>query len=180
MLKGEISDELFDETREEVEEEEINMVQPVKENSDGEADGEQQEDEPDKQPDNLFSCIICGDYLTELSIEDHVKNHFLEEQYCDICDTKLGNLHLYKSHIIGKHNGQFKTWSCTKCNASFQYKSLFVIHQEKAHLKQKAVLTGHYLLDVDICHNNSFDCRSEKIDSTETQIEPAKSNDEHR
>ncbi|CAH0561290.1 unnamed protein product [Brassicogethes aeneus] len=150
LIKGEFTDEpeLFENIIEEEEEQDDENEELEQGN------GENEEEAPEENSENptitkiitggtQFTCVICGDNLTEDSIESHVRKHFLNPQHCDECDKTFPNLNSYKAHIVSDHDSKFETYNCSNCNASFQYKSLYNLHVKKAHntdLRQRFAL----------------------------------------
>ncbi|XP_060530131.1 gastrula zinc finger protein XlCGF28.1-like [Cylas formicarius] len=111
--------------------------------------------ESDNSQFNAFcNCLICG-----VSMEDdheyysHIKEHYNEEQTCEDCGATLGDITSYRDHILSKHTVlSSKTWKCSICQLSFQYKPLYNVHLRSAHgellkTKQNQKATGAGIKD---------------------------------
>lgn len=76
-------------------------------------------------------CIVCGLKIEDGLLTVHMQEHFQAEQICDICGVLCDNVKAFRTHLLENH--EIVLHKCGKCNLTFQYKSLYNIHMDKAH-----------------------------------------------
>ncbi|RZC40434.1 hypothetical protein BDFB_001415, partial [Asbolus verrucosus] len=84
-------------------------------------------------------CFICGLITDRKSINNHMEQHFNQEQNCDLCDKSFCNIQSYRKHLM-YHPEPSVLHHCKKCGASFQYRSLYYMHLEMVH--KRALIAG--------------------------------------
>lgn len=82
------------------------------------------------------TCHICGTRIEEKLLIDHLKTHYSSRLQCDECNTYCENITSYRKHVLLNHKDMQKSWTCKICAACFQYKPLYKIHTEQAHVKE--------------------------------------------